>query len=844
VKIEALTRFGLPGQIIKRWSLDGIRFLLPIQSESVNRFGLLDGKSLIISGPGTSGKTFCGELAVSAKAATRQKGVFIEPLKAVAEEKYKTFLKRYGPLGISIALATREHDMPGKDINKFDIGIFIYEKFNALTASDISLIKGASCFILDEFQMISDPKRGIEFELAIMKIRTFNPQAQIVILLGGGAAPEKIASWLELPLLEENRRPVDLRLGVLHRGTFHFREFNALSEGDEVWLNNIEAEDDEPISSQNLAAIRFLAGKGEQILIFNSSKKEAMRLAQYLASHFNLPEARGALVALSECPQSLQNEMLEHCLRHGVAFHHADLDEQQRGIIEEGFRKGEIQILSSTSTLASGVNLPAKNVFIESVKYTGARTSNTRELVTPLSGVDFHQAAGRAGRLGCENSFGRAIMTADTQFEQEVLWDKYIYGQSEDPAPGLSAEQLPEFMLRAISCGAAGKPDEAEAICKRCYAASRDSLGTDMRAQVNDLLQYLEKCGLITIKSWGKIEATRFGQATGAAGLSVKSALEIREWLSSKIPAPLECLLLAVRLREWTCETTGYYLGNIASEIIMVQIQEALGGDDINLTGDLFRCMQDYRDLNLRPSLAAFLFAIEWCGGKPTQKLEAYFQKGAGGLRRDSSTLCWILRGIERIVRALISPLKVGTETVPGLGILIERLQYGVDEPLLPLAKATGLDREFIKRLFDSGIISLEHLYRSESGALRSLLPISAVERIEKWRQRYVSEMGVSTIGDDKTDRRIRFTGNIDKLKNEVIIDGRSIYLQERLYAYLQKLWWEYIGTGCFVHKDMLDAGSNQAKYISRLRRIFRENNVAVEIIADGRGGYALKVAS
>ena len=69
-----------------------------------------------------------------------------------------------------------------KDSDKFDIGIFIYEKFNSLTAFDISLIKSTSCFVLDEFQMISDPKRGIEFELAIMKIRAFNPQAQIVIL--------------------------------------------------------------------------------------------------------------------------------------------------------------------------------------------------------------------------------------------------------------------------------------------------------------------------------------------------------------------------------------------------------------------------------------------------------------------------------------------------------------------------------------------------------------------------------------------------------------------------------------------------------------------------------------
>jgi superfamily II helicase len=60
VRVDTLSRYSLPGQIIKRWALDGIRFLLPIQSESISRYGLLDGRSLIISGPGTSGKTFCG----------------------------------------------------------------------------------------------------------------------------------------------------------------------------------------------------------------------------------------------------------------------------------------------------------------------------------------------------------------------------------------------------------------------------------------------------------------------------------------------------------------------------------------------------------------------------------------------------------------------------------------------------------------------------------------------------------------------------------------------------------------------------------------------------------------
>jgi helicase len=364
MKIENLERFGLPGQLIKRWSQEDIRFLLPLQSEAVTRFGLLDGKSLIISGPGTSGKTFCGELAAVAKATEKGKAVFLVPLKAIAEEKYRIFEKRYGALGLKIRLATRDHTSHDSDILKrnFDIATMIYEKFNCLTANDISIIKNTSCFILDEFQFIADARRGIEIELIIKKIKKFNTAAQIVILIGGGSSPDRIARWLNLPALSERRRPVDLRMGVFHRGTFRFRGFNDLNEGDEHWLPQIEPSDDEPISSQNMAAIKHLSGQGEQILIFTSTKRKSVELAEYLATHLDFSPARAASAALSEGPPSLQNEILARCLNKGVAFHHAELDEHQRQVVEDGFRGGEIRILTSTSTLAWGVNLPAKNV--------------------------------------------------------------------------------------------------------------------------------------------------------------------------------------------------------------------------------------------------------------------------------------------------------------------------------------------------------------------------------------------------------------------------------------------------------------------------------------------------
>ena len=165
VKIETLGRYGIPEEVIKRWHGDGVRQLLPIQIESVTKFGLLKGDSLIISGPGTSGKTFCGEMAALKQASSRRKAVFVVPLKSIAVEKFKTFQKRYAPLGLKIRMSTRDHNEYEKEITKgdFDILITIYEKINSLTASDITIIKNVGCFILDEFQMISDPQRGKVF---------------------------------------------------------------------------------------------------------------------------------------------------------------------------------------------------------------------------------------------------------------------------------------------------------------------------------------------------------------------------------------------------------------------------------------------------------------------------------------------------------------------------------------------------------------------------------------------------------------------------------------------------------------------------------------------------------
>ena len=46
----------------------------------------------------------------------------------------------------------------------------------------------------------------------------------------------------------------------------------------------------------------------------------------------------------------------------GVAYHHAGLTNDEKQIVERGYRTGILLVLVCTSTMSSGINLPAKAV--------------------------------------------------------------------------------------------------------------------------------------------------------------------------------------------------------------------------------------------------------------------------------------------------------------------------------------------------------------------------------------------------------------------------------------------------------------------------------------------------
>ena len=70
----------------------------------------------------------------------------------------------------------------------------------------------------------------------------------------------------------------------------------------------------------------------------------------------------------------IKDSSLKQALTFGIGMHHAGLVTTDREIVEELFLNNKIQVLISTSTLAWGVNFPARLVIIKGTEYYDAKT--------------------------------------------------------------------------------------------------------------------------------------------------------------------------------------------------------------------------------------------------------------------------------------------------------------------------------------------------------------------------------------------------------------------------------------------------------------------------------------
>jgi helicase len=209
--------------------------------------------------------------------------------------------------------------------------------------------------------------------------------------------------------------------------------------------------------------------KKKQALVFVGSKRSAEKQAIDIAK-----ECTGSQIHLDLSEQILtvlpiptdQCKKLALCVKKGIAFHHSGLASEQRKIIEDSFRRGDIHIICSTPTLAAGLDMPAFRTILKDVKrYSG---SWGMQFIPVL---EYEQMAGRAGRPGKE-PFGEAILLASSDAEKDALVDKYVYGEIESIYSKLAAEPvLRTYVLSLLATGIVHDMDSLIAFFSKSFWA-------------------------------------------------------------------------------------------------------------------------------------------------------------------------------------------------------------------------------------------------------------------------------------------------------------------------------------------------------------------------------------
>jgi len=731
MRVNQLAKYGFPQNVISLWEEFLGEELLPVQERAVREGGLFEGKSLLISAPTSSGKTFVGELGALHSAFHQKKVLYLVPLKALAEEKWQDFKRKYEEYGLKIVVSSRDHRDFDDALSQgnFDIAIVVFEKMHPLLVRNPALLSVVKFVVVDELQLIGDKDRGPDLEFLLAKLRYTQPPPQILGLSAVIPNIDEIASWLGAYPLRIWERPVELRQGVLFEGKFHYTTYNTREKGVEEF--SVSASDSP--AELLLSAMEYLVASGEQVISFLKSKDETRALALRMANRVSLPPAEETLKMLSSFEQTHSRLQLEECLRRGVAFHNADMNVEERLAVEEGFRKGEIQALFATTTLALGVNLPAKSVFIEPLKWE--QDPFGRYACVPITKAEFENMGGRAGRLHLADQFGRAILIACDEFAFDRLWHNYITSELEPLSSHLADESIEKHTVMLVGSQMCQRRDEIQEILTATLSYHlKDEQQEELVRHLEDAIDTMVDKGLIREED-ALLRLSPLGKVCAQTGIEPSTILHLSSWLEDvnlREFIPLEALFIAATSRDGEQIRINMSLEEYRQMLYQRRLSEYTKANHIPSSSPLHKLLNEAAFLpynQVRALKLAFLM-LDWINTYPLMELEKEYALHSGQIRSACEAMSWILAAGCEVARAM----ELEDTLICSLEELASMVRYGAGGSMLEIARLMGpyYKRSTILNLHSSGIRSLEDLKSLPPEQAKALgLPESVLEDMD-----------------------------------------------------------------------------------------------------------------
>ncbi|KAJ9595838.1 hypothetical protein L9F63_012993, partial [Diploptera punctata] len=400
--------YGLPSKVKHLLeNSKGITELYSWQKECLNLGALKEKKNLVYALPTSGGKTLVAEILMLREILCCKKNViFVLPYVSIVQEKVRSL----APFGLEFDFFIEEYAAgkgqypPRKRRKKQTVYIATIEKALGIVNSLIELqrLEEIGLIVVDEIHLLGDSNgRGATLEMLLSKLLYVKEKIQIIGMSATIGNIKEVASFLKAEIFTHNFRPVELKEYVKCEDKLYAINWTSKSPDEFLVL-------EKRVSFSYSAALLAMDPDhigglvSEEIphnscLVFCPTKKNCENVAQLICNSLprtvmehKLSEKKALYEALKSEGNGSVCSVLKKTLPFGIAYHHSGLTSDEKRLIEEGFQLGTLCCICCTSTLAAGVNLPAKRVILRS-PYVGRDFINLSR---------YKQMIGRAGRAG------------------------------------------------------------------------------------------------------------------------------------------------------------------------------------------------------------------------------------------------------------------------------------------------------------------------------------------------------------------------------------------------------------------------------------------------------------
>ncbi len=689
-----IAKLDLPKPAKDFFKAEGYSELYPPQVDSI-KAGLLDQKNLLVSAPTASGKTLIATLAMINNLINNNgKVVYLSPLRALAAEKFSEFKKiEKIPLGrkIKVQISTGDFESIDKTLEQSDVIILTNEKMDSLIRHGAEWVNDIRLVIADEIHLVGNQDRGPTLEMILTKLKLLESKPQIIALSATITNADELSEWLDCTLVENDWRPVPLSEGVYNEGGVTM---------DDGKYFEVEPSLRGPSVDLGAESVR----DGGQSLLFAETRMRSASLATKAADVISKYLKKSEQDELEKISQKIlgKNEhtqlvkTLAELVKKGVAFHHAGLNQNCRETIETEFRKGTIKLLSSTPTLASGVNLPARRVVIASIVRYNSHIGANR----PISILEYKQLCGRAGRPQYDD-YGEAIIVGNANGSE--LIDYYINGEPEPIESKIVEDKsLRIHVLSTIVINPGIKKDEIIDFFSQTLGGLQSRKST-LKFGVDIALRYLMDEDFL-IKKGERFVATEFGKKASRLYIDPLTATYFRTAIKNVSEGKKHTFGFLHLISESEEFFPKFSLRKKDYEAASLLIE--------NKTIELIEPISEY-------DCSRSLLALDaWIAESSEISLSDNLKIESGDMHRMIETADWLLYCLRELAKQLER-----VDLLDELDIIRKRINYGIREELLELVKIKGIGRVRARKLFKHGIKSLDDL---------SVIPVKKLAEIDK----------------------------------------------------------------------------------------------------------------